>query len=190
MNNPDHISESLETIFCVEILEFFDADPGPGMEKIWIRDGKNLDPGFGINISDPQHCSAMFQQLSRSACKIAYLHATQKFLHKMGGVLASLKQNCKLLELDKVVYLTGFNLTEGDKPFADLFFSYNRVPDPPCLCILMSRVYHLTSFDAIAVFAFYFSYSHLWLFRSHLRGVTWYCTSIADPRQCGFRSDP
>jgi hypothetical protein len=30
MNNPDHISESLEieTIFWVKILKFFDADPG------------------------------------------------------------------------------------------------------------------------------------------------------------------
>jgi hypothetical protein len=28
INNPDHISESLETIFCVKILKFFDADPG------------------------------------------------------------------------------------------------------------------------------------------------------------------
>jgi hypothetical protein len=35
MNNPDHISESLETIFL-------DADPGSGMEKIRIRD-KHLD---------------------------------------------------------------------------------------------------------------------------------------------------
>jgi hypothetical protein len=33
MNNPDHISESLETIFWVKILKFFDADPGSGMEK-------------------------------------------------------------------------------------------------------------------------------------------------------------
>jgi hypothetical protein len=38
MNNPDHISESLETIFWVKILKFFDADPGTGMEKIRIRD--------------------------------------------------------------------------------------------------------------------------------------------------------
>jgi hypothetical protein len=43
MNNPDHISESLETIFWVKILKFFDVDPG--MEKILIRDGKNSDPG-------------------------------------------------------------------------------------------------------------------------------------------------
>ncbi len=52
MNNPDHISESLETIFCVKILEFLDVDPGSGigkhsdlgsgMEKLWIR-----DPGLG-----------------------------------------------------------------------------------------------------------------------------------------------
>jgi hypothetical protein len=39
MNNPDHISESLETIFWVKILKFFDAVPGSGMEKrIRIRD--------------------------------------------------------------------------------------------------------------------------------------------------------
>jgi hypothetical protein len=33
MNNPDHISESLATLFWVKILKFFDADPGSGMEK-------------------------------------------------------------------------------------------------------------------------------------------------------------
>jgi hypothetical protein len=38
MNNPDHISESVETIFWVEILYLFDADPGSGVEKIWIWD--------------------------------------------------------------------------------------------------------------------------------------------------------
>jgi hypothetical protein len=38
MNNPDHISESLEAIFGVKILKFFDADPGSGMEKIRIWD--------------------------------------------------------------------------------------------------------------------------------------------------------
>ncbi len=47
MNNTDNISESLETIFWVKILKFFDADPGSGMEK--------FDPGSGINIPDPQH---------------------------------------------------------------------------------------------------------------------------------------
>jgi hypothetical protein len=59
MNNPDHISWSLETIFWgVKILKFFDEDPGPGMEKVWIRDPgsgrKNV--GSGINIPGPQHC--------------------------------------------------------------------------------------------------------------------------------------
>jgi hypothetical protein len=38
MNNLDHISESLETVFWVKILKFFDADPGSGMENIRIRD--------------------------------------------------------------------------------------------------------------------------------------------------------
>jgi hypothetical protein len=84
MNNPNHISESLETIFFgLKYLKFSDGDPirdgkkfgsgmekiwirdginlDSGMEKIWIRDGKNLDPGWkkfgsGINIPNPQHC--------------------------------------------------------------------------------------------------------------------------------------
>jgi hypothetical protein len=43
MNNPDHISESLETIFWVKIYKFFDTDPGwkklgSEMEKVQIRD--------------------------------------------------------------------------------------------------------------------------------------------------------
>jgi hypothetical protein len=57
MNNPDLISESLETIFVVKILNFFDADPGSGMEKIRIRDGKNSDQESGmekIRILEPE----------------------------------------------------------------------------------------------------------------------------------------
>jgi hypothetical protein len=45
MNNPDRISESLETIFWAQILIFFKR----------IRDGKKF--GSRINIPDPQHCS-------------------------------------------------------------------------------------------------------------------------------------
>jgi hypothetical protein len=37
MNNPDPISESLETIFGVIMLKFFDGDPGYGTGKNWIR---------------------------------------------------------------------------------------------------------------------------------------------------------
>jgi hypothetical protein len=37
MNNPDQISESLETIFWVKIFKVFDADPGVM--------GKKSDPG-------------------------------------------------------------------------------------------------------------------------------------------------
>jgi hypothetical protein len=43
MNNPDHISQSLEIIFGVKTIKFFDADPG--WKKLGIRDGKNSDPG-------------------------------------------------------------------------------------------------------------------------------------------------
>jgi hypothetical protein len=58
MNNPDHISESLETIFGLNYLNSLMRipDPGSGMERIRIRDGKNSDPGSGINIPHPQHC--------------------------------------------------------------------------------------------------------------------------------------
>ncbi len=40
MNILDHISESLETIFCVKILRFFDADADP-------ESGNLVDPGSG-----------------------------------------------------------------------------------------------------------------------------------------------
>jgi hypothetical protein len=59
MNNPNHISaESIETIFWVKRLKFFDAEPGLKKFAIRIRDGKNSNPGPGINIPDPQHCCA------------------------------------------------------------------------------------------------------------------------------------
>ncbi len=56
MNNPDHISESLEPFFGLKYMKFFDADPGSGIEKNLIKDGTNSDPRSGINIRDPQHC--------------------------------------------------------------------------------------------------------------------------------------
>jgi hypothetical protein len=45
LNNPDHIFEILETIFWVEILKFFDADPRWKKFGTGIWDGKNSDPG-------------------------------------------------------------------------------------------------------------------------------------------------
>ncbi len=51
MNNPDHISESLENNFLIKILQFFDANPRSGMVK-------NSDPER-INIPDPLHCLRM-----------------------------------------------------------------------------------------------------------------------------------
>ncbi len=52
MNNPDHISESLETIFWVKILKFFDLVQDPGYEK---RDMKNSDPGETYRIHNTGH---------------------------------------------------------------------------------------------------------------------------------------
>ncbi len=48
MNNPDHISKRLETIFWVKILKFFNADSGwkkfrSGIKKSRIRDNH---PGY------------------------------------------------------------------------------------------------------------------------------------------------
>jgi hypothetical protein len=53
MNNPDYISESLETIFWVNIPELCDADPGSGMGNIRIRDVGWKKLKSGINIPDP-----------------------------------------------------------------------------------------------------------------------------------------
>jgi hypothetical protein len=47
MNIPDHISESLETIFWVTILKFFDVDAD---QEMFLT----LDPGSGTEkSSDP-----------------------------------------------------------------------------------------------------------------------------------------
>jgi hypothetical protein len=55
MNNLDHISESLETVFGVKILKFFEADPGSGMEKNLDPGWKKLGPGMEkIGIRDKQ----------------------------------------------------------------------------------------------------------------------------------------
>jgi hypothetical protein len=53
MNSPDHISESLETIFWVKILKFFvsDADPGLEIEKIRIRDKHPGSTTLSIRLS-------------------------------------------------------------------------------------------------------------------------------------------
>jgi hypothetical protein len=48
VDNPNHISEGLETIFWVKILKFFD-----------------VDPGFGINITDPLKTFVVFSFLIR-----------------------------------------------------------------------------------------------------------------------------
>jgi hypothetical protein len=57
MNNQDHISQSLKTIFWFKKSKFFDADPASsGMEKSRIRDPGWKKVGSGINNLDLQHC--------------------------------------------------------------------------------------------------------------------------------------
>jgi hypothetical protein len=50
MNNSDHISESLETIFWVKILKFFDADQGTGIEKKIRKRDKHPGPATQVII--------------------------------------------------------------------------------------------------------------------------------------------
>jgi hypothetical protein len=45
LNNPDHISESLKTIFWVKILKFLDPDPGSGIFLTLDPRWKKSDPG-------------------------------------------------------------------------------------------------------------------------------------------------
>ncbi len=58
INIPEHISESLETIFWVKILKFFDANPDPGIQNLFDPGSAMEKFGSGIhsNILDPQHC--------------------------------------------------------------------------------------------------------------------------------------
>jgi hypothetical protein len=57
---PDHISKSLETIFWFKILEFFDADPDPGIQNLF-------DPGSAMENSDPG--SIVISWIRNTACK-------------------------------------------------------------------------------------------------------------------------
>jgi hypothetical protein len=60
MNNPDHISERLETVFRVKILKFFDADPESGMGKVRIRDPGWKKIGTGIPDKHPGSATLPF----------------------------------------------------------------------------------------------------------------------------------
>ncbi len=53
MNIPDHISESLETIFGLKYLNNFDVNPDPGSRILMTLDPGWKTFGSGINIPDP-----------------------------------------------------------------------------------------------------------------------------------------
>jgi hypothetical protein len=57
MSIPDHISESLKTIYGLKILKFFEVDPGPGSGIfLTLAPGSGREKfGSGINTPDPQH---------------------------------------------------------------------------------------------------------------------------------------
>jgi hypothetical protein len=61
--------ELKKQFFGLKILKFLDADPG------W----KNLDPGSGINIPDPQHC---FNAISSLSLVMSPLRHVKKMLLK------------------------------------------------------------------------------------------------------------
>jgi hypothetical protein len=49
MNISDHLSESLETIFCLKILTFFDVDPNPG-SGIWDKHPGSATLAFTLSL--------------------------------------------------------------------------------------------------------------------------------------------
>jgi hypothetical protein len=59
VEHPGSYFPEFRNSFWVKILKFFDADAVRIRESFWpwIRDRKNSDPGSGINIPDPKHCS-------------------------------------------------------------------------------------------------------------------------------------
>ncbi len=53
-------------------------------KNIRIRDGKNSDPGSGINIPDPQHCSRLdltHSWLDLIRIRLDLIHARTDFIH-------------------------------------------------------------------------------------------------------------
>jgi hypothetical protein len=94
MNNPDHISESLETLFWVNILKFYDEDQGwrkksgSGMEKIRIRD---KHPG-----SATQHArySTEFDESMAAKSAIIHMNAYPKYCTRL-----EMEQWCKIFVL-------------------------------------------------------------------------------------------
>ncbi len=60
MNNPDHIFESLETIFCVKIPYLNSLIREPGWKKFGSGNWDGKQFGSGINISDSQHLNLVY----------------------------------------------------------------------------------------------------------------------------------
>ncbi len=74
MNNPDHISDSLKTIFWFKILKFFDADPG------WKKFGSGMEK-FRSVIRDKHPGSATLPETFNNIV-FFYLHVKILLLHQ------------------------------------------------------------------------------------------------------------
>ncbi len=74
MNISNLILRSYQ-FFGLKILNFFYVGPDPGSCQPCIRDPgwKRSDPGYGINIPDPQHCIKAFVKppVKRTICKFS-----------------------------------------------------------------------------------------------------------------------
>jgi hypothetical protein len=77
LNNTDHISESLETIFWIIILKHsLMRIRDPGWKKIRIR-----DTGKKIRIRDPQHCCEYTMQYRYCSSTVPYPRVRASIRH-------------------------------------------------------------------------------------------------------------
>jgi hypothetical protein len=93
MNILDHISESLQTLFSVKILKFFDedADPSLGSGNLFdsgsgIRDGK-----IRIRNKQIKHPASATLIYGRYRCRVGTMPSNHKGRHRFG--------KCKIIRM-------------------------------------------------------------------------------------------
>jgi hypothetical protein len=122
MNNLDHVSESLEAIFWVKILKFFDADPG--WKKIRIRDGKvrirDKHPG-SVTLAERR----IFPLIQRIGCGILPRSFTSRtripslrtmYWYQQSALLAAASKSSKVLPLLPALRLRAANWLLKKRP--------------------------------------------------------------------------
>jgi hypothetical protein len=81
MNNPDHISKSLETILWVNFLRSGIRNE----KKIWIRDGKNSDPGKHPGSATLEQGIVFLLQVIRAVCYRPFSHLLKTIVRQGVG---------------------------------------------------------------------------------------------------------